>query len=216
MEAFLKFGQWRVGAEPKVLGLPTTDAEPSDLELLRQLGQGNEAAFRMLYDRYQGPIYRFALHMAGDSATANEATQEVFMSLIRNSKGYDPARGSVAGYMFGIARNLVRRDLEQRRLEVPLPEEAGDGDHILLAADLSVLEELSAAETLDLLRKAVLALPELYREAIVLCDLEEMTYAAAGEALGCSPGTVASRLHRARSLLKTKLKAQPCVKSCVK
>jgi RNA polymerase sigma-70 factor (ECF subfamily) len=154
--------------------------------------------------------------MAGDSATANETTQEVFMSLIRNSKGYDPARGSVAGYMFGIARNLVRRDLAHRRLEVPLPDEACDGDQILLAADLSVLEELSAAETLDLLRKTVLALPELYREAVVLCDLEEMTYAAAGEALGCSPGTVASRLHRARSLLKIKLKAQPCVKSCVK
>jgi RNA polymerase sigma-70 factor (ECF subfamily) len=212
MEAFPKFAQWRVGAEQKVLSLPTTDAELSDLELLRQLGKGNEAAFRMLYDRYQGPIYRFALHMAGDSATANEATQEVFMSLIRNSKGYDPARGSVAGYMFGIARNLVRRDREQRRLEVQLPEEGGDGDQILLSADLSVLEELSAVETLDLLRKAVLALPELYREAVVLCDLEEMTYAAAGEALGCSPGTVASRLHRARSLLKTKLKVQPCVK----
>jgi RNA polymerase sigma-70 factor (ECF subfamily) len=216
MEAFLKFGQWRVGAEQKVLGLPTTDAEPSDLELLRQLSKGNEAAFRMLYDRYQGPIYRFALHMAGDRATANETTQEVFMSLIRNSKGYDPARGSVAGYMFGIARNLVRRNLEQRRLEVQLPEEGGDGDQILLSGELSVLEGLSAAETLGLLRKAVLALPELYREAVVLCDLEEMTYAAAGEALGCSPGTVASRLHRARSLLKTKLKAQPCVKSCVK
>jgi RNA polymerase sigma-70 factor, ECF subfamily len=213
MEVFARFAQWRVGAELKVLGLPTTDAEPSDLELLRQLGKGNENAFRMLYDRYQGPIYRFALHMAGDSAIANETAQEVFMSLIRNSKGYDPAKGSVAGYMFGIARNLIRRDLEHRRLEVPLPEEASDGDQLALASDLNVLDELSAAEMLDLLRKAVLALPELYREAVVLCDLEELTYADAGEVLGCSPGTVASRLHRARALLKTKLKTQPCVKS---
>jgi RNA polymerase sigma-70 factor (ECF subfamily) len=212
MEAFAKFVQWKVGAKLKVQGLSTTDAEPSDLELLRQLGKGNESAFRMLYERYQGPIYRFALHMAGDSATAIETMQEVFMSLIRNSKAYDPAKGSVAGYMFGIARNLMRRDLEHRRLEVPLPEEGGDGDLALLSADLNILEDLTTAEMLDLLRRAVQALPELYREAIVLCDLEEMTYAHAGEALGCSPGTVASRLHRARALLKTKLKTQPCMK----
>jgi RNA polymerase sigma-70 factor (ECF subfamily) len=212
MEAFARFAQWKVGAKLKVAGLSTTDAEPSDLDLLRQLAKGNEAAFAKLYERYQGPIYRFALHMAGDSATANETTQEVFMSLIRNSKAYDPAKGTVAGYMFGIARNLVRRDLKQRWSEVPLPEEGREGDPMLLASDLDILAELSAAEMLDSLRKAVLALPELYREAVILCDLEEMTYADVGEALGCSPGTVASRLHRARALLKTKLKTQPCVK----
>lgn len=196
----------------KVLAVPTTEAEMSDLELFGGLRKGNETAFRMLYERYQGPIYRFALHMAGDSATANEMTQEVFMSLICNSKAYDPAKGSVAGYMFGIARNLIRRDLQQRRREVPLPDEGIEGDQMLLASDLNVLEELSTTEMLDFLRKAVLALPEAYREVVVLCDLEELSYADAGEILGCSPGTVASRLHRARALLKTKLKSQPCLK----
>jgi len=211
MEAFARFAQWRVGAQVKVPSLPTSEAENSDLELLRQLGKGNGTSFQVLYERYQGPIYRFSLHMAGDTATANETTQEVFMSLICNSKAYDPAKGSVAGYLFGIARNLTRRHLRLRRLEVPLPEEGAEGEHIL-ASDVSVLEELSSSELLDCLRKAILALPEAYRETVVLCDLEEMSYAGAAEVLGCSPGTVASRLHRARALLKTKLKSQPCMK----
>jgi RNA polymerase sigma-70 factor (ECF subfamily) len=62
------------------------------------------------------------------------------------------------------------------------------------------------------LRKAVLALPEPYREVVVLCDLEEMTYADVAELLECSEGTVASRLHRARAMLKVKLSRQTCVK----
>jgi len=123
MEAFAKFAQWKVGANAKALNLPMSEAESSDYELLRQLAKGDETAFRVLYERYQGLIYRFALHMGGDSATAKETTQEVFMLLITNSKAYDPAKGSVCGYLFGMARNLTRRTLQHTRLEVPLEEE---------------------------------------------------------------------------------------------
>jgi RNA polymerase sigma-70 factor (ECF subfamily) len=212
MEAFAKFAQWKVGANAKALNLPMSEAEPSDYELLQKLAQGSDPAFGALYERYQGLIYRFALHMGGDSATAKETTQEVFMLLITQSRGYDPAKGSVGGYLFGIARNLTRRSLRHTRLEVPLEEEDVEGEEGLTANGVDALEGLTQAERLDCLRKAVLALPEAYRETVILCDLEEMSYADAGEALGCSPGTVASRLHRARALLKTKLKSQPCVK----
>ncbi|HTC95865.1 MAG TPA: RNA polymerase sigma factor [Terriglobales bacterium] len=218
LEAFAKAAQWRVGAHAKALNLPMSEAESSDYELLRRLGKGDEAAFQALYQRYQGVIYRFALHMGGSSAAANDTTQEVFMLLIANSKGYDPAKGSVGNYLFGMARNLARRSLQATRLEVPLAlemsmdDESGEGEAAFAAGDADALEQLTNAEALDCLRKAVLALPETYREIVVLCDLEEMSYAQAGEVLGCSPGTVASRLHRGRSLLKAKLKSQPCVK----
>jgi RNA polymerase sigma-70 factor, ECF subfamily len=82
----------------------------------------------------------------------------------------------------------------------------------LPASDLNVLAELSNAELLETLRKAVLALPEPYREVVALCDLEELHYAEAAAILECSPGTVASRLHRARAMLKTKLSWQKCMK----
>ncbi len=183
-----------------------------DQELLRQLARGNEAAFRTVYERYQGRIYRFALHMSGNAATAEETTQEVFMALIVKPKGFDPARGSLAGYLFGIARNVARRAMLQSAADIPLEEDDAERDEFAVANDLDVLQELSNGELLAALRHAVLALPEPYREAVVLCDLEEMSYQDAAELLECSPGTVASRLHRARAMLKKKLSVQKCVK----
>jgi RNA polymerase sigma-70 factor (ECF subfamily) len=149
--------------------------------------------------------------MAGNAAIAEETTQEVFMLLIRNSKGYDPAKGTVAGYLFGMARNIARRSMSDFASEVALDDE-DDRDEFALAGDLEILEDLSQADLLDTLRKAVLGLPQQYREAVVLCDLEELSYEQAAELLGCPAGTVASRLNRARSLLKKKLSHQKCVK----
>lgn len=184
-----------------------------DQELLRQLAKGNETAFTCLYERYQGPLYRFVLHMSGNSATAEEVTQEVFMLLINKPRAYEPEKGTVAGYLFGIARNLTRRTVERSRLDLPIDDEVFDGSsEPALACDLDVLADLSNAELLVYLRKAIMALPEQYREVVALCDLEEMNYADAATVLECSPGTVASRLHRARTMLKTKLARQKCVK----
>lgn len=190
-------------------------AQPScddDQELLRQLARGNEAAFRTVYERYQGRIYRFALHMSGNAATAEETTQEVFMALIVKPKGYDRAKGSIAGYLFGIARNVTRRAMQQSAADIPLEDDGTEQDEFAVADDLDVLDELSNGELLATLRQAVLALPQSYREAVVLCDLEELSYQEAAEMLECSPGTVASRLHRARAMLKKKLSVQKCAK----
>jgi RNA polymerase sigma-70 factor (ECF subfamily) len=189
-----------------------------DQELLRQLAKGNETAFLSLYERYQGPLYRFVLHMSGNTATAEEVTQEVFMLLMKKPKGYEPEKGSLAGYLFGIARNLSRRIMQRSRLDLPIDDELIDSSSDpALASDLDVLAELSNAELVECLRKAVLALPEQYREVVALCDLEEMSYADAASILECSPGTVASRLHRARTILKTKMfKAKPSWQKCTK
>jgi RNA polymerase sigma-70 factor, ECF subfamily len=188
------------------------DSPLEDQELLRQLGKGNETAFTALYERYQGSIYRFALHMSGNTATAEEVTQEVFMLLIGNSKGYQADKGSLGNYLFGVARNLTRRVVQRSRLDLPIEEEWLDTGDAGLTSDLDVLSDLSNSELLELLRKAVLALPEQYREVVALCDLEELSYNDAATLLKCSPGTVASRLHRARAMLKTKLSVQRCVK----
>lgn len=68
------------------------------------------------------------------------------------------------------------------------------------------LDEMSRAEAIEAVRRAVLALPEHYREVVVLCDLQEMSYGETAEILGCAIGTVRSRLHRARALLIEKLR----------
>jgi RNA polymerase sigma-70 factor (ECF subfamily) len=188
-------------------------AEPAtnEHELLRQLAKGSEDAFRALYDCYQGSIYRFALHMSGNRSTAEEVTQEVFMQLISNFRTYDPVKGPLAAYLFGMARNLTRRSMRH----LPMEEELVDDDALETASGLDLLEELSRSDLLEHLQIAVLTLPELYREVVILCDLEEMSYPAAAEVLQCSTGTVASRLHRARAMLKMKLtekKGQGCAR----
>jgi RNA polymerase sigma-70 factor, ECF subfamily len=211
MERFFQFGQWITGVEiaPK---RAMAESSPVDQELLRQLTKGNETAFSALYERYQGPLYRFVLHTSGNSATAEEVTQEVFMLLIGNPKGFDAAKGTFGGYLFGIARNLTRKSMQRARLDLPIEDEWLDSGDTAFASDLDVLADLSNSELLEYLRKAVLALPEQYREVVALCDLEEMSYADAAALLDCSPGTVASRLHRARAMLKTKLSWQKCLK----
>lgn len=175
-----------------------------DATLLDRMAAGDEAAFTALYRRRQGGIYRFALQMSGSETIAEDVTQEVFLLLIRESGNYNPDRGSVQSFLYGVARNHVLRVLERNRPGVPLEEDAGPS-----GAGCDALAALTREEMLRSVRQAVLALPAHYREVVVLCDLEEMDYADAAAALGCAVGTVRSRLHRARGLLMEKLRADP-------
>ena len=166
--------------------------------------------------------------MSGNAAVAEDVTQEVFMTLIRDVSRYDPARGSVAGFLFGVARNHLRKRWEQDRRLVPLVGEAddfgplasGNGHHTNSRngngngnghyAVPTSRDEFSSMEAVSRVRKAINTLPENYREVVVLCELEEMSYEETAAALGCPVGTVRSRLHRARAILLEKLRdAQP-------
>jgi len=181
-----------------------TAPEPDD-ELLLRIQSGDEQAFMALYGHRQAALYRFVLHMSGSQALAEDVTQEVFLSLLREGCGYDPSRGTLSGYLFGIARKLVLRHLERERADVGL---YGDSDEVglpHLAVNDDPLTDLTKREGIENLRRAIQALPRRYREVVVLCDLEEVDYADAAVALGCPIGTVRSRLHRARGLLLEKL-----------
>jgi RNA polymerase sigma-70 factor (ECF subfamily) len=172
-----------------------------DDELLQLMRAGDEEAFALLYRRRQAGIYRFCMQMGGSRAMAEDVTQEVFLVLIRECHGFDASRGSLNAFLFGIARNQLLRRLQRERFYMPLDDEVNeDGPGIQPG------EEFSRIEAIESVRRAVLSLPERYREVIVLCDLEEMSYVETAEVLGCALGTVRSRLHRARSLLVEKLR----------
>jgi RNA polymerase sigma-70 factor, ECF subfamily len=174
----------------------------SDGDLLRLLSAGDEAAFIEFYRRHQGMVYRFALQMSGKTEIAEDVTQDVFMAVMGSARRYDRERGTVAAFLYGIARNMVLKALERERPYTPMLEVP---DAPLVAED--VLGQLAQHERIETLRKAVLALPPAYREVVVLCDLHERDYAEAASALGCAVGTVRSRLHRARALLMEKMRA---------
>jgi RNA polymerase sigma-70 factor (ECF subfamily) len=181
----------------------------SDEELLRLMRAGEETALTTLYRRRQAGIYRFALQMSGSRAVAEDVTQEVFMALIRESDKYDPDKGTLAAYLYGIARNQVLRRLERERVFVPLNDSGEDAEAPAasnLAAQPDPLGDLTRNEMIEAVRQAVLALPAHYREVVVLCELSEMSYAEAAEVIGCAIGTVRSRLHRARHMLIERLR----------
>lgn len=176
----------------------------TDTELLQRAARGDEAAFGALYNRRQGGIFRFALQMSGSRDLAEEVTQESFITLAQDLSRYDAARGTVAGLLYGIARKVLLRHNERAREESPLDDEdAADAP----GSDAGPLETLLKSEAAEAVRKAVLALPASYREAVVLCDLQELSYEEAAGALGCPVGTVRSRLNRGRALLAERLRA---------
>src|SRR4029077_5198109 len=109
----------------------TISVELPEDGLIRRILSGEEEAFVLLYRRKHPAIYRYALHMSGNVAVAEDVTQEVFMALIRDLKRFVPARGTVGGFLFGIARNHLRRRWEQERSSLPLPENADDLDLLL-------------------------------------------------------------------------------------
>jgi RNA polymerase sigma-70 factor (ECF subfamily) len=183
----------------------TSSPVETDDELLLRMQSGDEEAFLTLYRRLQAGLFRFALHMSGSMPLAEDVTQEVFLALLREDCGYDPDRGTLSSYLFGIARKLVLRHLERGRPLVALDTDSDDFSQPELAVLDDPLLDLTRREGVDALRRAVQALPRRYREVVVLCDLEEVDYADAAVALGCPIGTVRSRMHRARGLLLEKL-----------
>jgi RNA polymerase sigma-70 factor (ECF subfamily) len=145
--------------------------------------------------------------MSGSPPAAEDIVQEVFLALLRDECGYDPQRGSLVAYLFGIARKLLLRQFERRRSDVPVDTGGAEEGRFAEPVDTSdPLADLAARERVDALRRAVSSLPRRYREVVVLCDLEEVDYAEAAAALGCPIGTVRSRLHRARMMLAGKLR----------
>ncbi len=183
----------------------------TDYELLGRMISGSEAAFVALYRRYQGPAYRFALQMSGSKEIAEEVTQEVFLTLIHSGDRYDPSRGPLVSWLLGVARNHVLRCLERESRYVSAEEGELEGDGPGAGSPPETegpLAELTREDAVRALRDAIPLLPVRYREAIVLCDLQEMSYEDAARALDCAVGTVRSRLHRGRALLATKLRGR--------
>lgn len=182
---------------------PTTDRVPDD-ELVRRTAAGDADAFGALYRRKRRDVYRFALHMTADEAVAEDVVQDAFMTVMQDAGRFDPGRGAVTSWLCGIAKNRLRQRLARDRRLQPL---AHDEEPAAEAAAADALGELIRAEQVELLRRAVLTLPFRYREVVVLCDLQELSYQDAADALTCAVGTVRSRLHRGRGLLAVKLAA---------
>src|SRR5256886_9190610 len=184
------------------------DQERDDV-LLRRAAKGDEEAFTLLYRRHRAALYRFALRMTGSTWAAEEIVQDVFMMLMRDPKKYDAARGTLGGFLYGVTRNRVLKHLERSPREVSLEEhnenENGTGPGIVLKDASTPAIQAEKRERMEQVWAAVLDLPSEFREAVVLCELEERSYQEAAQMIGCPIGTIRSSLHRGRALLMARL-----------
>ncbi|HJR58248.1 MAG TPA: sigma-70 family RNA polymerase sigma factor [Vicinamibacterales bacterium] len=179
----------------------------ADEELLRRIAAGDIDALGVLFRRRQQNIYRFALHLTGSPSLADDVTQDVFVMVIRDAAKFQPGRAQVPAWLCGMARNFVRRRLASDRASLSIEvDEALEA--ALPAVSPDPLGNLTTAEAVESLRRAVLSLPLCYREAVVLCDLQELSYADVAAALECPIGTVRSRLNRGRALLTARMQVE--------
>lgn len=168
----------------------------ADGRLIHLFLSGDRDAFTALYRNYHPGLFRFALCMTGDRLKAGEVTQDVFVWLIHHAAEFDHRRADLSAFLRGVMRKLLQRRQRDERRWRPVAELQSPSD----AAD-----RLTSAADADILRRAMMALPLHYREAVVLCDIEECSYEEAAAVAGCAVGTIRSRLHRARQLLARRL-----------
>ena len=178
-----------------------------DEVLLNRSAKGDEEAFTILYRRHADMLYRFAFRMTGSSWGAEEIVQDVFMTLVREPGKYDVERGTLPAFLFGIARNKIMKYNERLPREISLVERQEDGSRggFTLSDSFTPAMWAEQRERLEKVRAAVMDLPIEFRETVVLCELEEMSYDQAARMLDCPIGTIRSRLHRGRALLLAKL-----------
>jgi RNA polymerase sigma-70 factor (ECF subfamily) len=178
----------------------------SDDELMAAIVAGDREAFATLYQRRRPDVYRFAVHMTGAPALAEDVTQDVFLAVIQDAHRYRSGRSGVVAWLLGIARNQARRRLSRERRLDPLPD-AEEPVAASLAVRADPLAGLARDRQIDAVRHALRQLPVSYREVVVLCDLQELSYVEAADTVGCAIGTVRSRLHRGRAMLSAHLRS---------
>lgn len=180
--------------------------QDTDIALMLRLAGGEDLALNDLISRWRDRLAAFLLRMVGDHATAMDLTQETFVRLYTSRKTYKPS-AAFSTYLFHIAANLARTQARWRKRHptVPMEDESGEIRHEGVDSLPSPDENADLHERADLVNRAIAALPEDQREALLLFTVEGMSQVEVAAALGCSPKAVEVRVYRARQLLREAL-----------
>ena len=179
-------------------------------------GASQDAEFELLFRRSQRRAYNLAYRLTGNSADAEDVTQDAYVRAWHNFERYDASR-SFEGWLFRIITNRVI-DLRRRQKRVPMysldsPIHGDDDGQPLaheFAAPNSDPEQIVVGPVMEeRLQAALASLPIDYRRAILLCDVEQRSYQEIADQMRCAIGTVRSRIHRARVMLRKRLEAAP-------
>ena len=179
-----------------------------DAELMLRVKAGDQAGFGLLVERHRGPVVRFLYRMVENQAVAEELAQEVFLRVYKARTGYEPT-AKFTTWLFRIATNLALnqlRDGRGRRTEDSLDESVDDLPRPEPADGRPSVEQALVAEVrLREVRRAVRALPDKQRVAVLMHKYQEMEYSQIARILDCSESAVKSLLFRAYETLRIRL-----------
>ena len=187
--------------------MPLTDPI-QDTRLLTEMRHGNARAFADLYRRHQAPLYRFALLRTGSADTAADIVQEIFLALLSDKLKFDPTRGALQSFLFGVARNTIlkREESERRFVSTSSSDDDDESDDILVDPAPEPGAHIHANEQAARVRVALSQLAPHYRDVVILYEMHDLTYVEIAQTCKIDIGTVRSRLSRARAQLAQLLK----------
>lgn len=186
----------------------SVDEEQDRLEaaLLARIGDGDVRAFEQLYDRYSRRVYSLALRLIGNTPVAQETAQEVFLSLWRGARDFEPRRGTVRSWILSLAHHKSVDAVRRLRLRAAEPLGEAMGQNPVGALD--VVEEVLRTLEGATVRDALLELPREQREAIGLAYYGGYTQQGIAEKLRIPLGTVKTRIRDGMQRLRELLSAQ--------
>jgi RNA polymerase sigma-70 factor, ECF subfamily len=175
----------------------------SDELLLERAKGGDQAAFVELYERHRNAVFRFAYRLLGSVETAEDVTHDCFLSLIKRPGSFEPSRGGLRTYLYSAARNLSLKDFRSSGRTGSFDELSAEP---AAPAREEPLDRLLNGELSQKVKEAVVGLPPLQREALVLFEYEGLALSEIADIVGSDVGAVKARLHRAREGLRTTLR----------
>jgi RNA polymerase sigma-70 factor (ECF subfamily) len=190
--------------------MDTTELDAQDRADMQRLARGHEAALNDLMERHAQPIFHFLYRMLGNEDDANDLAQESFVRVFQNRANFKP-ESRFSTWLYTIAGNLARNHYRWRSrhpnvsLDAATSEDDATLADVLPSADATPGEAATKTERAQAVREAVDNLPPEMREAIILCEWEELSVNDAAQALNTTPKAVESRLYRARKLLRDSL-----------
>jgi RNA polymerase sigma-70 factor, ECF subfamily len=181
----------------------------SDVQLMLDVKAGDELSFELLLKKYRTPLVNFLYRMVKDQAAAEDLAQEVFLRIYRARKEYSPS-AKFTTWLFRIATNLALnaiRDGRYRQMQISIDTPRDEDEPVIeiAAQETRADDRLIERERSEMIRGAILALPEKQRVAVILHKYQDMDYAQIGKILGCSESALKSLLFRAYETLRVQL-----------
>lgn len=168
--------------------------------IIQRVLDGDAESFRLLVERYAGPVVGMIRNVTGDARDCEDLAQDVFLAAFARLKTFDPARSRFSTWLLTIARNMSINWLKKKRLRVsaePSPEIVNEGP----------LEDVTRREAFARLDGALRSLPDRQRRALSLVEFEGLSYEEAAVIEGTRIGTIKSRVNRAKAALGEALRA---------